>query len=173
MPAAKLKRPKLTLAFHETSAAKKSFAIKPALKKNLKLAAESVTQGEHPSLSQLELQVIFFDDEELLALNTRALGHDWYTDIITFEIDRSPTELSSEIYLSVDRARENAKRYHNTIEEELARLVIHGLLHLAGYDDHTLKGKKQMRTRERFYLVKSGVGAALKADAVHNKGKAR
>ncbi|MFI5202445.1 MAG: rRNA maturation RNase YbeY, partial [Candidatus Kapaibacterium sp.] len=73
---------------------------------------------------------------------------------ITFEIERSKVALEAEIYLSVDRARANARRYRQPPELEILHLVIHGVLHLAGYDDKSTKGKKQMRERERWYLVR-------------------
>lgn len=86
-------------------------------------------------------------------MNQSSLGHDWYTDILTFEIERSADRLEAELYLSVDRARENAKRAHVSLPQELVHLVLHGVLHLAGYDDKVPKAQNQMRARERFYLA--------------------
>jgi rRNA maturation RNase YbeY len=118
----------------------------------MKRAARSVL--DHESLAQqLDLSVVLMSDEELLELNNSSLGHDWYTDIITFEIERTVDALEAELYLSVDRAAENARKAKVTTEHELVHLVIHGLLHLAGYGDHEASAKKLMKRRERFYLA--------------------
>ncbi len=92
-------------------------------------------------------------DEELLEINRASLKHDYLTDVITFEIERNDESLESEIYISVERALENAKRFKRTADLEIIHLVIHGVLHLAGYTDKTPAGRKQMRTRERWYLA--------------------
>jgi rRNA maturation RNase YbeY len=111
-----------------------------------------VLKKELPEIGSLKLTIVFNTDEELLALNDQALGHDYYTDILTFEIERNINSLEGEIYISLDRAKENALRYKVTLRNELARLAIHGMLHLAGYDDKTSAGKTEMRKKERFFL---------------------
>ncbi|MDP4198052.1 MAG: rRNA maturation RNase YbeY [Bacteroidota bacterium] len=120
----------------------------------LKQAAKLAATIEFASIEEVELHAILLSDAELLELNRSALGHDWLTDIITFEIERAAELLQAEIYLSVDRARENARRYHVSLLQELEHLVIHGMLHLAGMKDKTPLQKKQMRARERWYLAK-------------------
>jgi rRNA maturation RNase YbeY len=120
----------------------------------LKLAARFVSETELPALSHVSISVVLLSDEELLEMNRSSLGHDWYTDIITFEIERSTDALEAELYLSVDRARENAGRAGVSLERELIHLVIHGVLHLAGYEDKAASAKNQMRACERFYLAK-------------------
>ena len=92
-------------------------------------------------------------DEELRELNVQSLGHDYYTDILTFEIDRTATHLMGELYFSVDRALENARKHKQAIEDELILLAIHGVLHLAGYDDHDPKAKRVMATVQNRYLA--------------------
>ncbi len=119
----------------------------------MRRAAGLVAQTELPDVSELLLSVILMSDDELLEINQSSLGHDFYTDIITFEIERSADALEAELYISVDRARENAKRASVSMEHEMAHLVIHGVLHLTGYDDKAPKAKNQMRARERFYLA--------------------
>lgn len=93
-------------------------------------------------------------DEELRELNVRSLNHDYYTDILTFEIDRSDSELVAELYFSVDRAKENARKHKQSPEDELILLAVHGVLHLAGHDDHETEARKQMLKRQRFFLAK-------------------
>ena len=117
------------------------------------MAAAAVAKGEMPELQELAVGVVLMSDDELLALNVSSLGHDWYTDILTFEVDRSEEMLEAELYLSVDRAKENAAKAGIADASELALLVVHGMLHLAGFDDHETAAKKRMRARERFYLA--------------------
>jgi rRNA maturation RNase YbeY len=118
----------------------------------LEEAARCVFREELESLHKLTLNVILNSDEELRELNIRSLQHDFYTDIITFEIDRDEKTLSAELYVSLERARENALRFKASIRNELARLVIHGMLHLAGYEDKLSSAKKRMQRRERYFL---------------------
>src|SRR4051812_44009743 len=111
-----------------TTAAKQSLRISAALKLELKSAAKLVFETDLSYIQEFHLSVIALSDDELLAINRTSLGHDYYTDIITFEIERSETNLEAELYISVDRAIENAKKYRVKIEEELIRLVVHGVL---------------------------------------------
>jgi len=90
---------------------------------------------------------IFCSDEELLKINKQHLDHDFYTDIITFQYQGTP-EVSGDIYISVDRVRDNAETYKQPFEEELKRVMIHGILHLLGFEDATAKNKQDMRKRE-------------------------
>ena len=92
----------------------------------------------------------FCDDKFLLALNKKFLKHNTLTDIITFQY---PTEeLSSEIFISIPRVKENAKKFNASFENELRRVMIHGVLHLCGYKDKSPAAKKAMRNREDHYL---------------------
>ena len=94
-----------------------------------------------------EMYYYFCSDEALLAINRQRLGHDFYTDIVTFPLVEELV-LSSEFCLSLDRIAENAAFFHRTYESELLRVIIHGVLHLMGYDDHTDEDRQQMRNKE-------------------------
>lgn len=100
-----------------------------------------------------EINYIFTSDVNLLDINILYLDHDYLTDIITFDNSDSIDELEGDIYISVERIEENAKQYKVDFEEELHRVMIHGILHLAGYDDKTDKEKKVMRNLENHYLA--------------------
>ena len=143
---------KTTFSFTQTIAARRSYSIPRDTKESIKRAAKLVAKGEMPQLTNFNLSLVALSDDELLEINQASLGHDWYTDIITFEIDRAVDTLEAEIYLSVDRATENALKAHVPLDVELTHLVVHGVLHLAGYDDHEAAAKKRMKARERFYL---------------------
>ena len=93
---------------------------------------------------------IFCNDQYLLSINNKFLGHDTYTDIITFPLNEVGEAISGEIYISVDRVRENAANGGCTIKKELHRVLFHGVLHLCGYKDKTKKDKKTMTAKENF-----------------------
>ena len=102
-----------------------------------------------------ELSYVFCDDEYILEVNRQFLSHDYYTDIITFDLsENSASAISAEIYISVDTVRSNAVLFHKTFREELHRVVFHGVLHLCGYTDKTKKAQELMREREDYYLLK-------------------
>jgi rRNA maturation RNase YbeY len=103
-------------------------------------------------LSIGSLNYIFCSDAFLLKINLEYLGHDTLTDIITFANSEDSTQIEGEIYISVERVRENAKKYRVAFDKELHRVMVHGLLHLAGYDDKTARDKKIMRKKETAYL---------------------
>ena len=100
-----------------------------------------------------DVSVIFCSDNYLLDINKKYLGHDYYTDIITFDYCEGDT-LNGDLFISVDTVRANADFYGATFHEELSRVIVHGLLHLIGYDDHTEEDVKQMRAKENEYLAK-------------------
>ncbi len=110
---------------------------------------ELVTQ-EKKELSNLNY--IFCQDKDLLRINRKYLNHDFYTDVITFDLSSSAQEIFADIYISVDRVRENAKAIKCSLEEELHRVMFHGLLHLCGYNDKSASQRNLMRTKESFYL---------------------
>ena len=95
-----------------------------------------------------ELYYYFCSDDKLLEINRERLGHDFYTDIVTFPLTDCETVLSSEFCISVDRIKENAETFGRTYESELHRVIIHGVLHLIGFDDHTEEDEKEMRNQE-------------------------
>ena len=94
-----------------------------------------------------EMYYYFCSDEALLDINQRRLGHDFYTDIVTFPIVEE-TLISSEFCLSLDRIAENSLNFGRSFEGELLRVIIHGVLHLMGYDDHTDEDRAEMRSKE-------------------------
>lgn len=99
------------------------------------------------------LEVIFCSDKTLLGINREFLQHDYYTDIITFNLrEDAGKPIEGEIYISVDRVRENAQVLNETQRVELHRVIFHGLLHLCGYKDKTDKEIRLMRKMESFYL---------------------
>ena len=95
-----------------------------------------------------ELYYYFCSDEKLLEINRERLSHDFYTDIVTFPLTDCETVLSSEFCISVDRIKENAVTFGRTYESELHRVIIHGVLHLIGFDDLTDEEEKEMREKE-------------------------
>ena len=96
--------------------------------------------------------IIFVDDETLLEINRKYLKHDYYTDIITFNYAEEETEVDAELYISLDRVAENARDLKVDFLEELEGVVIHGFLHLAGYNDQTKSEKEIMRRLENQYI---------------------
>ena len=119
-------------------------------RRKLKLFLTRLFLKEGRSLA--ELQYIFCSDQYLLAINRQYLGHDYYTDIITFDLSEKRQPINAEIYISVDRLRENAQKYDSPLRKELSRVMFHGALHLCGYKDKTVKEKDIMRKMEEKYL---------------------
>ncbi|MEP6749426.1 MAG: rRNA maturation RNase YbeY [Bacteroidota bacterium] len=98
------------------------------------------------------LNYIFCSDKYLLEINKSFLQHDYYTDIITFNLAAKNTPVEGEIYISLDRVRENSKELNEYSSRELHRVIFHGVLHLCGYGDKTPKEAQVMRQKEDFYL---------------------
>ena len=99
-----------------------------------------------------QLNYIFMSDETLLKMNQSYLSHDYYTDILTFPMREDPELLEADIYISVDRVKENAESMGNVFRDELHRVMIHGVLHLLGQDDHG-DNAEIMRKREEDALA--------------------
>lgn len=99
-----------------------------------------------------ELNYIFCDDERELAVNREFLGHDYYTDVITFDYS-SPDRISGDIFISVDTVRSNAAELNLSFEQELHRIIIHGVLHLTGQADKTPETKAEMTRKENAALA--------------------
>ena len=97
------------------------------------------------------LNYTFCNDEYLHKINVEFLNHDMYTDIITFDYCVG-NEIISDIYISTERVSENAKKYSDSFEQEIHRVLIHGLLHLCGYKDKSEEEKSLMREKENYYL---------------------
>jgi rRNA maturation RNase YbeY len=100
-----------------------------------------------------ELSVIFCKDDYLLNINQTYMNHDYYTDIITFEYSKE-SMISGDLFISVDRIKENALIYNVSFSNELTRVIYHGTLHLCGYKDKSAKDVLLMREKENYYLDK-------------------
>jgi rRNA maturation RNase YbeY len=116
----------------------------------LKTTLTTLFKRERKKLA--ELRYIFVSDDRLLEINRQFLQHDYYTDILTFPLSEPGQPIAGEIYISVDRVRENARELGNSIKKELLRVIFHGALHLCGYKDKTHKDQAIMRKREDVYL---------------------
>lgn len=99
-----------------------------------------------------EINYIFCSDEYLLEMNKEHLDHDYYTDIITFDYCENDS-ISGDLFISIDRVKENAKNFRTTQKNELHRVMAHGVLHLLGYKDKTTKDAEKMREMEDYSLT--------------------
>lgn len=121
------------------------FKQKTLTRKWLKLVAES-------EICRIgDISVIFCSDNYILDINQRYLSHDYFTDIITFDY-REGNRLSGDLFISVDSVKENSVEYGTEFNDELNRVIVHGLLHIIGYDDHTEEQTREMRSKENYYL---------------------
>ncbi len=102
----------------------------------------------------LGINYIFCSDKYLLKLNKEYLGHNYFTDIITFDNSKEKGTAEADVFISSDRVMANAKKFKSTFRDELHRVMIHGALHLMGYDDKTPKAEKAMRQAEEYWLRK-------------------
>jgi len=100
----------------------------------------------------IQLNYIFCSDDFLLKLNQKHLNHNYFTDILTFDNSDTKKEIEGDIFISIDRVRDNAKTLKTLLHHELNRVIIHGVLHLCGYKDKTQLEQQKMRTKEDFYL---------------------
>jgi probable rRNA maturation factor len=99
-----------------------------------------------------ELNYIFCSDDHLRQINIQYLNHHSFTDIITFDTSEDPDQLEGDIFISIDRVKENAQKFDVSFLDELNRVIIHGVLHLLGYSDKTLANRREMRKKEDAYL---------------------
>lgn len=111
---------------------------------------KAVLKKEGATLKQLNY--IFCTDEDLLKINQQYLNHKTYTDIITFDNSELKGIIEGDIFISIERVKENASKLHVHFNNELNRVIVHGVLHLIGYSDKNLKAKKVMRKKEDAYL---------------------
>ena len=102
--------------------------------------------------SEGDINYIFCTDDFLLQLNRVHLQHDYYTDIMTFDLSEGD-EIEADIFISIDRVKENSQKSNIPFLDELARVMFHGLLHLMGYNDETPDEKQKMRNKEDEYLT--------------------
>lgn len=98
-----------------------------------------------------EINYIFCDDAYLLKLNIKFLNHNTLTDIISFDYNVGK-EIHGDIFISVDRVKENASKYNVPFQEELNRVIVHGVLHFCGYNDKSIDESKLMRDKENYYI---------------------
>lgn len=129
--------------FYETSVTLKN-------REALKRYVETIFKKEKRTLDSLNY--IFCSDKKVLEINNQYLKHDYYTDIITFELSGKEEPVNGEVYISVDRVKDNAEHLEQTFQRELHRVIFHGALHLCGYGDKSKAEKQKMRDREEFYL---------------------
>ena len=113
-----------------------------------------ITQAIREEKKQLRsLNVVLCSDAYLQVLNQQYLHHDTFTDIITFDYAEEPQYVVADLFISIERVKENAKTFRVAHFDELCRVMIHGTLHLLGYADKTSAHKKQMTARENYYLA--------------------
>lgn len=142
-----------TIRFHSENI---DFNVKHKLRLKEWIAGAIAGEGGRPG----EINIIFCDDDYLLDLNRQYLSHDTYTDIITFDYSeegrvqkpKANLQISGDIFISVERVRENAGKFNTTFESELHRVIIHGVLHLLGYKDKSATDKSEMRKKEDYYI---------------------
>lgn len=130
-----------------------SFAIDRA---RLREVVRAVLEGEKEG--DYEISLAFVDNPTIHALNKRYLNHDEPTDVLSFPLsDPGAKKLSGELVIGVEVAQQQAAEHGHDVQAELALYIIHGLLHLCGYDDKTDAAAKEMRARERHYLAALGL----------------
>lgn len=116
----------------------------------LKNFLKSICKKEKTKIK--ELSIIFCSDNYLLDINKTFLNHNYFTDIITFELSNDNSGKTGEIYISIDRIKSNSSDYQCTIKQELHRVIFHGVLHLCGFKDKSMSEKKLMKQKEDYYL---------------------
>lgn len=133
----------------------KFFYLKPLpeLRERKKLKAYLPDLFESEKKKLANLTYIFCSDQYLLKINQENLKHDFYTDIITFDLSSEEKKIEGEIYISIDRVRDNAHRLGVSFKEEIHRVVFHGALHLCGYKDKNKHDKIEMSAKEDKHLA--------------------
>ena len=126
-----------------------SISFKLKEKTKIKLWIKTIIDKEKHTLGTINY--MFCNDDELLEINIKHLNHNTLTDIITFDYTEDK-KISSDIFISVDRVLENAKKFEVSFEEELRRVMIHGVLHLCGYKDKSKPDAELMRKKENWAL---------------------
>ena len=124
-----------------------TFSLKEKLKHKAWLNEVAKQEGK----KILELSYVFCSDEYLLQINQEYLNHDTLTDIVTFDNSEDPKKIEGDIFISIDRIKENGEKL-GTLETELERVMVHGLLHLLGYQDKKKEDKALMTEKEDFYI---------------------
>ena len=136
----------MTISFNKadaTATLKNRVALKSFIEKSVKKEGLSIES----------LNYVFCSDKYLLEINKQFLDHNYYTDIISFDLSEVPGQLIGEVYISVDRVKDNAKTHGATFSEELLRVIFHGALHFCGYKDKKPSDVKKMRHMEDLWLT--------------------
>lgn len=133
-----------TITFHQEDVSYRLKSVK-------KVKAWIILSAANEAKQIGELNFIFCSDNYLHKINLEYLKHDTFTDIITFDYSEGKI-INGDIFISIERVKENAKKFNQIIDNELNRVLIHGVLHLMSYKDKTAKEKESMRNKEDFYL---------------------
>jgi probable rRNA maturation factor len=102
------------------------------------------------------LNVVFCSDKYLLDINKKFLKHNFFTDIITFQYNKKTAPIEGEIFISAEQVKSNSRKFKTALRDEMHRVIIHGVLHLCGYRDNTVKAKSTIRKKEDLYLFQRG-----------------
>lgn len=108
----------------------------------------------HFKVTSATINLIMVDDEQILEMNKQYLGHNYITDVISFNLSESKDEIIGEVYICLQQAQRQAKEYQVTFKNEILRLAIHGILHIFGFTDSKLEEKNKMTKMEDFFLKK-------------------
>jgi rRNA maturation RNase YbeY len=129
--------------------------------KNTSLLKEKIDRGKIRKLIEVilrredkklgEIEIVFLNDSEILKINRKFLQHDYFTDVIAFGYNRK-NEISGDICIGIESVSRNAVKYKTIFKNEIIRVIVHGVLHLIGYDDKNSESKERMRQMEEFYL---------------------
>ena len=122
----------------------------PIIENNLKSLCREVLISK--GFEKYTLSIIFVDDEKLKQMKKKYFNQDLYTDVIAFDLSENKEELDGEIYISFDAIKINSDLYKTNINNELQRIVVHGTLHLMGYEDSTKEKKEEMTKMEDFFI---------------------
>ena len=127
---------------------KKSFGIKN--KKKTRWLIKKICTDHNKTIGFINC--VFCTDDYLLQINKKHLQHNQFTDIITFDFSENKSNLEGDLYISVDRVKDNAKKHKTTLQKELIRVIVHGISHLIGYNDKSKKEKETMTSIENKYV---------------------
>ncbi len=127
-----------------------NISLKFAKKRIVKNWLSSIIINEGKNLG--EISIVFCSDDYLLEINKKYLSHDYFTDVITFNYNHE-NYISGDIFISIDRVKENAQNFSSNFESELHRVIVHGVLHLLGYKDKSVRQENAMRKKEEEMLL--------------------
>lgn len=123
----------------------------PLSSKSVKSVVSLVMEGENCKLNELNINLV--DNNTIKKINKKYLAHSYFTDIITFPYNSDKNSIEGEIFISLDTVKKNAEIYNTGYKKELKRVIIHGCLHLAGYNDKTKKQQELIRSKENYYIM--------------------